>query len=222
MEESPVDLYISRVENAIRKAESYDTKIRPHALQMVGMSGLKNRIFMNEMVHADTRYLEVGVWLGSTFVSALYKNTWDYAVAIDDFSELGGQQEQFIDNCQTNIIRDYNDGKSFCFINANCFKLSDTQKDLIKDINVYFYDGGHSQLEQYDALAMYKSMMAKTFIYIVDDWNHKPAQVGTRDAIKNLGLKVHKEWEIFNPVPTVDDDYFNWWNGFYVAILEKP
>jgi hypothetical protein len=84
--------YISRVEQAIAKAERQETKLtesqlNPHILP--GMSGKKSRVLLNELVQPDIKYLEVGVYVGSTFISACYKNNPISAQSIDLFAEVG-------------------------------------------------------------------------------------------------------------------------------------
>lgn len=224
MEEDKVNLYISRVEEALKKANAYDYKLNVRDLQLPGMSGIKTRIFFNGLVFKDTRYLEIGVWQGSTFISALVNNDWELAVAIDNFSEFEGAEEIFIGNCQHHVL-DFSpeeaEGKKFYFLNIDCFKLTNDHKTVLRDMNLYFYDGGHSYNDQFDAIAMFKDIVAEKFILIVDDWNWDPVKQGTRDAIKKMGYKTHKEWELLNPNPEKQDDFLNWWNGLYVAVLEK-
>jgi hypothetical protein len=60
---------------------------------------------------------------------------------------------------------------------------------------------------------------------IVDDWNLKHVRDGTINSIQQLNLKVLYEKEIRL---TSDNSYTSqplasqtWWNGFYLAILQK-
>jgi hypothetical protein len=65
-----------------------------------GMSSPKVRMLLNNLCdRPNTRYLEIGLWKGSTLVSALYNNAKhiDLAIAIDNFS-------QFIDYSITNSL----------------------------------------------------------------------------------------------------------------------
>ena len=93
-------------------------------------------------------------------------------------------------------------------------------KNIEEKIDVYFYDGDHSFDAQRDALTYYVSAMNDVFIYLVDDWNDEPKVVrGTYAGIglKENKLRLHKEW-IFK---TPGNCFPVWWNGFYVAVLEK-
>ena len=210
--EELIEKYTDRINNAISKAEAGKTKLTNQQLMLEGMSADKNRIFLNEMVHSDTRYLEIGAWKASTFVAAMYENQPEFSMAIDDFSQFGGNIDHFNSVCNSNLNYNFN------VINQDCFNILDSEKDKIKDINLYFYDGGHSTEDQRKALTMFVDKMSKIFIYVVDDWNYFEVPIGTRRGIQECSLKVHKEWQLN---AKYNGDRENWWNGFYVAIIEK-
>ena len=235
--------YISHVENAIQCADNNVTKLTNSQFSIVGMSSRKIRIFLNEMIKQDTNYLEIGVWCGSTFTSALYANQYKSAIAIDNFSEF--TEKFYLDQCKTledlqrlaeselNIIHNVdsvflkncseNDITNFKLIESDCFNLSQTDFDSIKDVNVYLYDGGHSIEDQRKALTYYINNLSDVFIFIVDDWNFPDAKIGTRLGIQETNIKIHKEWELqANVVANYGNgDLKNWWNGYYVAVCEK-
>jgi hypothetical protein len=211
--EEIVNQYIARVEAALEKANRNFTKLEYNQLELDGMSSTKNRILLNELVADDTRYLEIGVFRGSTFVAALYKNSPKSAVAIDNFSMFGGTLEVFTRHCAENDV-----AKNMAILSKDCFELNETDFRLIDGTNVYFYDGQHREIDQEMALTYYIKSLADVFIYIVDDWNHGPAQTGTRKGIEKTNLKIHKEWIL--PADR-NGDKAKWWNGFYVAICEK-
>lgn len=237
--------YISRVETAIYRAENNITKLTEKQFGVGGMSSRKVRIFLNEMIKEDTNYLEIGVWCGSTFIAALHENPHKSAIAIDDFSEFTADfylseckngddimrlaemsvleevvavgDNLFLKNCDKNEISNFN------LIESDCFNLTESNLNLIKDINVYLYDGGHSEEEQRKALTYYIDKLSDVFILIVDDWNFPEAKSGTRLGIQDTNIKVHKEWELHaNGIAySGGGDLENWWNGYYVAVCEK-
>ena len=212
-----IDEYIERVENAIKLAViNTKTKLQENQFLLEGMSSRENRILLNELVREGDKYLEIGVHKGSTFVSALYKNSYKHAVAIDNFSQFGDRtvlKKWFDQNCEENEIRNYT------FLERDCFNLFPEDKDLIKDTNVYFYDGDHTEEDQKKALIYYYEFLANEFLIIIDDYNHAPVQFGTKggiDYIRSLGGKIHKEW-ILNS--SVGDK--GWHNGLYLAVVSK-
>ena len=122
---------------------------------------------------------------------------------------------QFLKNCKTNSVND------FTLIRNDSFKLTSEQKSEIRDINFYFYDGGHSANDHELALTYYYDNLANVFIFIVDDWVHSPAKEGTLKAIEKLNLKVHKKWEIGKPQRETNTPGLTWHNGLYLAVCEK-
>lgn len=227
--ENLVEKYIERVERAIdhgldqerwlkREISTLRTKLDQQVFNINGMSTAEVRILLNELVQEDTRYLEIGIHRGSTFVSALYKNKYQSATAIDHF---GGPMysdsiiNEFIKNCKNNNVN------NFTLIRNDSFKLTSDQKSAIKDINFYFYDGGHNATEHEMALTYYYENLSNVFIFIVDDWVHLPAKEGTAHALEKLPLKVHKKWEIGKPQRETDTPGLTWHNGLYIAVCEK-
>jgi hypothetical protein len=206
-----VNFFIDRIENAINCAETGKTKLQERHFNISGMSAKKNRIFLNELLYDNANYLEIGVWHGSTFVAAMYNNNVN-GIAIDNFCLFNGNEQYFIDNCKQSGI------DKFSFINNDCFNLNEEQLRSIKDIDIYFYDGEHHEIDQLQALTYYFDKMADVFVFIIDDWNHEPAKTGTKLAIKETNVKVHKEWEL---PASYNGDTSQWWNGLYVSVLSK-
>ena len=231
-----VDRYIERVEHAIFRANvEKKTKLSLDVFRIPGMSGVKNKIFLNEIVKPDTRYLEIGVWRGSTLISALFDNTYDAAFAIDNFSEFreipifgedpnqfsyttpdgspSATEKVFWENCKA---MESEIGK-FEFINSDCFALPEDKFNSIKNINTYLYDGGHSEGDHKKSLTYYYPCLSDVFILIVDDWNDSSARIGTYEGFEATNLKIHKQWNM----ESVQSEKYGWWNGYYIAVCEK-
>lgn len=234
-----VDRYIERVEYAINRADvEKKTKLPMEVFNLQGMSGVKNRIFLNELVKPDTRYLEIGVWRGSTLFAALFDNTYDAAYAIDNFSEFrevptfrkATREDKFSfetsDNGISTTEKIFWENRQalaeglgeFEFINANCFALPAEKLLSIKNINTYLFDGGHTVDDHIQALTYYYPCLSDVFIFIVDDWNHEPARRGTYEGFLQTNLKVHKQWIMKTEGSS---DRYGWWNGYYMAVCEK-
>lgn len=198
----------SRAEAAIRLAELGQSPLPATVLRLEGMSSPKVRHFLNHVTnYDDTRYLEVGCWKGSTLISALYGHKGIKHWAIDNFCEYHGSEEILRSNCDVEL------GLTPNFFNADCFAL-DPVKEGITDVNVYFYDGWHSEEAQYKALTHFYPSLADNFILIVDDWGGTegiPVRAGTCRAIKDLGLHYIFFAELSD----------GWWNGLLVAVLGK-
>jgi len=204
--------------DAVDKASRLDyTDFNQELLELPGFSGKMTRVMLSRLLsNPGMRYLEIGVWGGSTFCSALHNNKPDYAAAIDNFSQT------WEDDFGFNPARKFEENARkfikhrFDFFDVDCFKF-DT-KELPVPINCYFYDGGHLEYEQYEALAYYKNAMDNEFIYIVDDANWLDVKIGTYRAIRDNDLFIQREWML----PTrYNGDYNSWWNGLGIWVLRK-
>jgi hypothetical protein len=211
-------LYKTVIENCIHDAELGISGLSDDILALEGMSGKKTRHFYNTIVKNTPNpvYLEIGTWKGSSVCSAMYDNTAK-VVCIDNWGEFGGPKDQFI-----RLFELYKGKNDATFIERDCFTVDVTQ---LPTFNIYMYDGGHSYKDHYTALTHYIDCMDNTFIFIVDDWNWERVRTGTRDSIRDLCLEIVYEKEIRTsmdesvpPEPALSN---NWWNGIYIAVLQK-
>lgn len=203
---------IEHVIKSIENAELGTSNLTPEILNLEGMSSNKVRHFLNNICSLENgNYLEIGVWKGSTFISALYQNNLKYAVAIDNWSLFTGPKQIF----KNNVARFLQDG-AYTFYEADSFKFD--LKNIANKINIYFYDGGHTTSEQKLAFTYYNDIFADTFIAIVDDYNWSEVQDGTQQAFQELGYNVL--FEQYLP-SSHNGDTTSWWNGIYVAVVSK-
>lgn len=213
---------ISIIDAALEKANSNKTTLDSGCLQLPGMSGNKTRIFLNEVVGpVGGRYLEIGVWAGSTFCSALNKSTSNnYSVACDNWSEFGGPKDQFFSNVN-NFIDLENNKVSFVEKDYRLVTAKDLLVEKFGKFPIYLFDGPHKFIDQYDAVNMYLPFLEDDFVFFCDDWNWtKDVEDGTRKAFADNGLVVHKEWVMTTP-NNIDNDRPGWWNGYYACVASK-
>jgi hypothetical protein len=207
----------AHVEACFEKAENGESNITGEILNMEGMSGKKTRHFYNNLLHRDNvNYLEIGTWKGSSACSAMYGNKAN-VVCIDNWSQSGGPKNVFL----TNFYK-YMGENNARFIEQDSFAVDVSQ---LPKFNIYLYDGHHSEESHFKALTHYYNCLDDMFIYVVDDWNDKNVRTGTINAIRHLNLSVLYEKEIrltTNDTHTpIDIAKETWWNGIYVAILQK-
>jgi beta-1,4-mannosyl-glycoprotein beta-1,4-N-acetylglucosaminyltransferase len=203
--------------SAFEKAENNQSKLPIEILDMEGMSGIKTRHFYNNLLDMpDARYLEIGTWKGSSVCFAMYGNHAK-TVCIDNWSEFGGPRDEFLSNFEK-----YKGDNDASFIEQDCFQVDTTK---LPKFNIFMYDGNHTTESHYKALLHYYNCLDDIFIFIVDDWNWECVRQGTLEAIKALNLKVLYKKELrltwnneHTPQPQAKD---TWWNGIYIAILEK-
>ncbi len=208
-------LMVAHVKESVENAYNGLSKLPNSVLAIEGMSSPKVRHLLNNLCSfPGTNYLEIGVWKGSTFISALFGNEANIssAIAMDNWSEFKGPRKNFLANCARFLPN-----SSYLFYSEDCFQVN-LEPIFHQPVNIYLYDGAHTALAQELAFTYYDSILDDTFIAIVDDWNHLPAQEGTRAAFKKLNY--HILYEIILPA-RYNGDREIWWNGFYVAVIQK-
>jgi hypothetical protein len=187
-------------------------------LALDGMSGNKYRLFINNLIGSmpDARYLEVGVWQGSTLCSAIYKNKVR-ALAIDDWSGHGGPAEKFFAN-----LSRFKGEASVSFLDSD-FRA--VKFDAVGKFNVYFYDGPHDEAAQFDGVNLAQAALDDQFVFIVDDWNRPRVRSGTTRALAVRGLQLDFVAEIRttldNTDPKLTGKRSDWHNGYFLASCSK-
>jgi hypothetical protein len=208
------DELIEHLKNSYELSKQLKSKLNQDILNMEGMTGINTRHLYNNLCSLNNaNYLEIGVWKGSSIISACYKNNIN-AVAIDDFSESQGTKEIFDEN-----IKKYLDDQDFDFIMKDCFKVNEDELK-IKEFDIYMYDGGHESYEQSLALTYYINYMKNSFIFIVDDWNWDRVREGTYDGIEKCNLKIKYKIENYH-LNNNDNTEGGYWNGIGMFVLEK-
>lgn len=205
-------LSVERVTRAIAAAERRESKLPRAALEMPGMSSGKVRHLLNNL--AAWRYLEVGVWKGSTFVAACFGHRLESATAIDDFSgfqtEPGGAA-RFLANVSPLLGE-----QPVSLHEKSFFDLS--PDEVPQQVDVFFYDGDHRAESQRRAMTHVWPSLADEAVIVVDDTNHPGVLEATRQGLKDTGANVLHEWLL---PARFNGDTEQWWNGLYVAAVSK-
>jgi hypothetical protein len=211
------ETYKAHIEKAFENAENGISKITADIIAMEGMSGTKTRHFYNNLLNMeDARYLEIGTWKGSSVCSAMCANKAK-VVCIDNWSQFGGPKNEFLVNFEK--FKGENDAT---FIEKDCYQVD---VSVLPKFNIYMYDGNHSTDSHFRALSHYYNCLDDMFVFIVDDWNGQSERDGTKSAIEKLKLNVLYEKEIRltwdNTHTPLHEATTTWWNGIYVALLQK-
>lgn len=208
--------------NAINNANNKKSKLPKEILEIDGMTSFKIKHFLNNICDFEgCNFLEVGSYMGSTFMSAIYNNSLK-ATSIDFWSNKKDFQNTrltFKRNLKKTLKLQTKEVKQeIQIINKDCFYYD---KKELKDVNVYFYDGPHDRESQIKALTQYNDILANQFILIIDDWNSFDTKVGTFVAINRLRYNVIGHCELMGLPENwkMDDDFY--WNGLFIAFLAK-
>ena len=193
------------------------------------------------------KYLEIGSWAGSSLLSFIYNQpNLQYASAADNFTqfqtdfdvrkmlELGltslyGEQVDITassgtwweKNAKEYEINYTTSDYKFQFLESHCFELDKNR--LFGKYNVYFYDGPHAYQDTKNGFIYYNDVLEDKFIVIIDDWNRDYIQSAWRDVSKELNYTIHYEKELLGGggAKTNPDWRNDWWDGYYIAIVEK-
>ena len=229
---------VRRVEYAFAAAEARSSRA-DLCLKIPGMSGTSFRHFLSALfdeidgedkARRPLRYLEVGLWAGSTLGCALEGRSPGMlqAVGVDNWSEFAGggwAKEAFFANTKE-ILFSTSPGVEFQVVQQDFFTIPFEQLlELTQGpIDVYLFDGPHSASDHYRSLPQVIDALADTFILIVDDANYDEAILTTEAAVKHLELEVVFRRDI--PTAAVagtstQESYGGWHNGVSVWVLQK-
>jgi hypothetical protein len=211
----------SKVSAALTQAVAGQGKLDPEILSLEGMSGKKYRLFINNLIGllGDARYLEIGVWLGSTLCAAVNGNKVS-AFAIDNWSQFGGSADRILPNL------DRFKGDAAVRLLDSDFRAVDFA--AIGKFNVYLFDGPHTEKDQFDGVTAAQPALDDQFVLIVDDWNWSEVRVGTLKAVMEIGLRLDFAAEIrttldnTHPEPIAAGPNGDWHNGYFIAACTKP
>ncbi len=204
---------INHIQTSLASAIDKKSKLIPDTFKVPSMSGERQRHLLNNIVSLPkSNYLEIGVHKGGTFISAMYGNTC-HGTAIDnwcEFDQEGLSKKEFYEN-----TKKFLQPSNYNVLEQDCFSVD---LSILDTTNIYLYDGNHSEYAQAKALEYYYPILAETFIFMVDDWKWQQVQNGTRKAIEKMNFKNLFELEL---ITDKDGDAENWWNGFFVCVLQK-
>jgi len=203
---------VGHLASCVRRAPALGSKLSlaTDLPDIPGMSGKMGRDLLNNICAVDdVRYLEVGMWQGSTLRAALWENKVK-AVGIDNWSEYSGPRDFF-----WQMLPTYLGENDLSVGEGDCFEFFTDDR-----FDVFFYDGAHSEYDQYRAIVHFVPMMDREFILLVDDFKSPEVQLGTKRAIKDLRLTVLSEHLLgFENGNHTDTE--GYWNGMLAAVVSR-
>jgi len=202
------ELIESAISLALRESSNLGNEASPSYLE--GWSSSKVRHLLNNICSGGSpiHYFEVGLYKGSTFISALLGNFNIKATGVDI---------KITKDLKNNLVKHLSGYINFEIIESDCFELN--QERFIDSVDVFFYDGLHRQEDQEKAFTDMDSVFKKRFVVIVDDWNESKVKTGTKLGISKMEYNIIYQRELPS---SGNGDIDSWWNGIYIAILEKP
>ena len=205
--------------DAIDKAEKKESKYTGVSIE--ALTSDITRHFLNNICSYDgTKYLEIGVYAGGTFYSALQNNNIK-GYAVDDFEKAYAPWRDDIE------FVGHKDPKK-AFLQPPWWPDKRYDFELLEgkvvDItvpekcNVIFYDADHDPVQQYKNINHLLQFCEDEFILLVDDANMPGVVESVEDLVKHKKLNVLFERKILTSIP---EDQSSWWNGIYILLIQK-
>lgn len=206
------------IENAIQKALNGNTGIDYSVLQIRGFSTFTIRSLFHALCDTGEplTYLEVGLFCGATFCASFNKNTT--SIGIENHSQdFSAGFDQVKHELKENVENHKVLSKEVKVIYEDCF---DMDKSLLpENIDIYFFDGFHSEETQRKALPYFLDKMADKFIWVVDDANWDYVGMGTRMGLSDLAekIEIEKSWMLGENC----HNHPIWHNGVLIYLINK-
>ena len=215
---------VDRVIRAIDGAVDDNSNFNPDGYNVLGLSSNKVRHFLNNLCsERGTIYADVGCYTGSTLFAALMGNQAVKAYAIDDFSEgcirpknktlfdkytIDNPIDEFIQNAEKYFNTDCSVG--FCVKPILQMEFNPDFKP-----NVVFYDA-EIEDNMIPNLEHIHKQVNDSYILVVDDANFDGAVDNAKEFLKDKNV-------VYDRIIRTEivEDEKDWWNGLYIAVIEK-
>ena len=218
--------YIKHIEDSIQWGELEVSKLTLDILNIQGITSNKVKCLLNNICNIDeANYLEIGVFRGSTFCSAIYGNNIK-ATGIDNWSSpylmpsgVSQKMNFYLRDKQNDPKEEFlTNVKKFGNVdNINVYRANylDFDYSLIEPLDIIFYDGETKYYDQYTAIKRLIPHMSNKCILIIDDWNWQ--KDGALKALEESDLMITYQKNIY----TNGEDSKDFWNGLGIFLIEK-
>ena len=217
---------IKHIEESLHWGEKEVSKLTQDVINIHGITSNKIRCFLNNICSIGGTYLEIGVFRGATFCSAIYQNNI-HAIGLDNFASPNLMPMGVSQKLASYLKRGIDIPPQEDFINnvkrfgnpehLDIYKTDYTSFDYtqLPKVNIVFYDGDTRYHDQYTVLKKILPLFSEQTILIMDDWNWNSGAID--NLIKEENLIVTFKEEIF----TQGEDMGSFWNGLGVFLIEK-
>lgn len=128
-------------------------------------------------------YCEIGTFQGASLIAALINNPEKIAYAVDNFSELDPEGENF-DKLSTNL-EEFNLAEQvfFCYQDTEEFFQEIKKQELNEKIGVYFYDGSQNYRSYFLGLLSIIPVISNQALIIITNCQWPSCQQAVRDFL---------------------------------------
>ena len=191
------------------------------ARDVAGYTGPNELAVLNvaaQVLPSHESYLEVGTYKGRSLCAAVQGNSDKQFFAMENFMEFGMAGRQAREELQDNLRRYAGDAQVH-LLEGDCFKLM-ARADVFgaegRPVGVYFYDGEHTLLSHYLALAAVEPLLADEALVLVDDATWPLVQRAHR-----LFMRRHRGWEVAATWDAAQADDPRWSNGLHALVFRR-
>lgn len=197
------------LKEAYERSLRSESRLSEEVLAVPGMSGLKVKHLLNNLGARCACYLEIGSLHGASLTAACFNNSI-HAFAVENFSEANGTEEQL-----RATVRRFAPNTTLLLRDA--FEPETAGLVPERSIDLFFYDGQHSESSHECVLPQYITRMRDKFIFICDDWNWAHVRTSTLRSAERCSLIATCCIE----VTTAHPDPSGYWNGLGLFVFEK-
>ena len=212
------------IDQSIHWGEREVSKLTQDVMNIHGITSNKIRCFLNNICSIGGTYLEIGVFRGATFCSAIYQNDI-HAIGLDNFAspnlmpmgvsqKLANYMKQRIDvppqEDFLNNVKQFGNPEKL-----DVYKTDYTTFDYseLPKLDIIFYDGDTRFRDQYVTIKKLIPLFSKETILIMDDWNWNSGAIDR--LISEEGLIITHQREII----TSGEDMNSFWNGLGIFLI---
>lgn len=217
---------IKHIDESIHWGEKEVSKLTQDVMNIHGITSNKVRCFLNNICSIGGTYLEIGVFRGATFCSAIYQNDI-HAIGLDNFASpnlmpMGvsqklatylkqritiSPQEDFLSN-----VKQFGNTEQLDVYKTDYTTFDYTQ---LPKLDIVFYDGDTRFHDQYVTLKKIIPQFSNQTILIMDDWNWNSGALEKVFEEENLFITHRRE------LYTSGEDMEDFWNGLGVFLIES-
>lgn len=205
----PFDVWNTRIEGLPYEAVQMLRAVR----HVPRMSSCAVAVLLWRLVDAmpsEHQYVNVGTWHGYSLLAGMIGHLEKRCIGVDNFSQFnpGGATKRA---CEARFKK--HASPLHCLYEAD---YTDYFARLHQgSIGVYFYDGWHSEEDQYNGMVIAEPFFSDHCIIVIDDANW----AGPRDAANRFLSERPGKYQVLLDQPTAGNCHPTWWNG--LLVLQK-
>lgn len=202
----------------VRDGALLDERFAEVAQQTVGFTTPKVMALLNlaaRRLPPGEAYLEVGTFQGRSLCGAMLGAQSGSFHAVENFLEFGMLGQQARRALHDNLER-WTRRELLTLHDGDCFEVLPQLAPGLPPVGVYFYDGAHTSLTHYLALALVEPLLADRALVLVDD----SAWPLVRRATEQY-LRRRPSWRVLHELRPAADDDPDWANGLMVLEFRR-